>query len=74
MKNYNIEKNKILLEFDKNKKKKLNEFLIKITPIIQDFVKNNSIHMVLNEKNLFIANKKFDITNQIIEIVNKTIK
>ena len=36
--------------------------------------KENSINIVLNEKNLFIASKKFDITNQIVEIINKTIK
>ena len=36
--------------------------------------KENSINIVLNEKNLFIASKNFDITNQIIEIVNKNIK
>ena len=38
---------------------------------IEKFVKENSINIVLNEKNLFIASKKFDITNQIVEIINK---
>ena len=74
MKKYNEERKKTLLKLEENKKKKLNEFLEKITPLIQKFVKENSINIVLNEKNLFIANKKFDITNQIIEIVNKNIK
>ncbi len=74
MNNYNKDRKKVFLEFEKNKKKKLNEFLSKITPLIQEFVKDNSINIVLNEKNLFIAAKKFDITQQIIEIVNKTIK
>ena len=71
---YNEEKEKIFLEFEKNKNKKLNVFLEKITPIIENFVKDNSINIVLNEKNLFIASKKFDITDEIIELVNKTIK
>ena len=68
---YNKEKKKIFSEYEQNKKKKLNEFLNKITPLIEDFVKENSINIVMNEKNLFIASKKFDITNQIIEIINK---
>ena len=68
---YNKEKQKIFSKYEQNKKKKLNEFLNKITPLIEDFVKENSINIVLNEKNLFIASKKFDITNQIIEIINK---
>ena len=71
---YNEEKKKIFLKFEKNKKKKLNEFLANVTPLIQNFVKENSINIVLNEKNLFIASKKFDITNQIIQIVNENIK
>ena len=71
---YNEEREKIFQEFEKNKNKKLNEFLEKITPIIENFVKDNSINIVLNKKNLFIASKKFDITDEIIELVNKTIK
>ena len=74
MKIYNEERKKIFLQFEENKKKELNEFLGKITPLIENFVKKNSINIVLNEKNLFIASKKFDITNEIIEIIDKTIK
>ena len=74
MKIYNEERKKIFLQFEENKKKELNEFLGKITPLIEDYVKKNSINIVLNEKNLFIASKKFDITNEIIEIINKTVK
>ena len=74
MKIYNTERKKIFLEFEKNKKKELNNFLGKITPLIENFVKENSINIVLNEKNLFIASKKFDITDQIIQIVNQNIK
>ena len=74
MKKYNQERKTVFQEFEKNKKKKLNTFLEKITPLIEDFVKENSINIVLNEKNLFIASKKFDITDQIIEIINNNIK
>ena len=74
MKTYNQERKKIFQEFEKNKKKELNNFLVKITPLIENFVKENSINIVLNEKNLFIASKKFDITNQIVQIVNQNIK
>ena len=71
---YNKDRQKTFSVFEKNKKEKLDEFLKKITPLIRAFVKENSINIVLNEKNLFIASKKFDITNQIVEIINKTIK
>ncbi len=74
MQKYNKSREKAFLEFDENKKKKLNDFLVKITPLIENYVKENSINIVLNQKNLFIANKKFDITDQIIQIVNENIK
>ena len=74
MKNFNKEREQTFLKFEEEKKKKLNNFLSKITPLIETFVKENSINIVLNKKNLFIASKNFDITNQIIEIVNKNIK
>ncbi len=74
MKEYNKMREKAFLEFEENKKKKLNEFLAKITPLIEKFVKENSINIVLNQKNLFIASKKFDITDNIIKIVNENIK
>ena len=74
MKIFNKEREEAFLKFEKEKKEKLNNFLLKITPLIEIFVKENSINIVLNEKNLFIASKNFDITNQIIEIVNKNIK
>ena len=71
---FNKEREQTFLKFEEEKKKKLNNFLLNITPLIETFVKENSINIVLNEKNLFIASKNFDITNQIIEIVNKNIK
>ena len=74
MKTFNKEREQTFLKFEEEKKKKLNNFLSKITPLIETFVKENSINIVLNEKNLFIASKNFDITNQIIEIVNNNIK
>ena len=74
MKIYNKEREQTLLKFEEEKKKKLNKFLSQITPLIENYVKQNSINIVLNEKNLFIASTNFDITSQIIEIVNKNIK
>ena len=71
MNSYNKDRQEVFSKFEQNKKKKLNEFLKQITPLIEKFVKENSINIVLNEKNLFIASKKFDITNQIVEIINK---
>ena len=36
-------------------------------------MKNNSIVIILDKKNVFIAKANHDITNDIIEIINKNI-
>ena len=45
-----------------------------INPIIQEYMNDNSISMVIDKKNVYIANKKLDITNNLIELINKKIK
>ena len=35
---------------------------------------SNSIGIIIDKKNIYIANKKYDITNNLIELINKKIK
>ena len=42
----------------------------RLRPVIEEYIEKNSISMVFNQKNLFIADKKYDITKQIIEIID----
>ena len=71
---FNQEKKKLSSEYEKQKKTKLNNFLEKIVPIIENYVKDNSIGLVLNQKNVFIGSKKYDITNDILKIIDVKIK
>ncbi len=48
--------------------------LNKINPIIKNYMDQNSIDMIIDKKNIYIAKKNFDITNDILELVNKEIK
>ena len=74
LKKYRDEKQKKISEFENNKKKLINNFFEEITPLIEDYVKINSIDLVVNKNNVFIASKKLDITNDIIEIIDEKIK
>ena len=71
-----FEKKKIKTINDLNNKKKneLNEFLKLINPLIKDYMEKNSIDIVIDKKNIFIAKTKKDITKDILEIINKEIK
>ena len=67
------EKNKLLNDFKLEKQKKLDNFLIKINPILIDYMKNNSIDIVLEKNQIFIGNKSKDITSDIINLINKNL-
>jgi len=61
-------------EFNDFRNKELNEFFVKITPLIEKFMEINSIKIILEKKNIFIANSKYDKTDSLIEFLNKNIK
>ena len=75
--NLNIYQNKRKKSFEdmNNKKNNLtNSLLKKIDQILIDYSKNNSIDVVFKKESLIISNSNFDITKNILDIVNKTIK
>ena len=74
LKTFNESNKTISDEFEKVKQKELEQFLKLISPIIEEYIKENSISIVLNKKNMFIAKKEYDITENIIELVNKYAK
>ena len=59
-------------EFIQIKRKKIENFFVNIAPIIENYMKENAINIVLDKKNIFIANSNYDITSEIIEIINNT--
>ena len=71
VKAYKLEKDKIVKNFKLKKKNKLDNFLKEINPIIQEYMKNKSIDIVLEKNQIFIGNTSKDITMDIIELVNK---
>ena len=71
---YRLEKNKLLENFKNKKKRELDNFLIKINPLIQEYMKNNSIDIVLEKNQIFIGNSLKDVSNDIINLINKNFK
>ena len=68
------EKEKVINEFNKKKIDEFNKFFKKITPLIENYVKEKKIDIVLDRKNIFLASKKKDITQEIIKIIDNKIK
>ena len=68
------EKNKLINDFKIKKQKKIDSFFNSVNPIIQEYMKKNSIDILLEKKQLFIGNKTKDITADIIELINLNLK
>ena len=56
------------------KNKELNLFFENIKPVVQNYMNENSIDMIVNSKNIFMGNNKSDITNDLIEKININFK
>ena len=67
-------KKKITEEFNLLKKKEISNLMKLINPIIANYVEKNSINLVLDKNKILIGKKSYDITNDILELVNKNIK
>ena len=60
--------------FDDLRNEKISNLFKKITPIIENYMKINSVNFIIEKKNLFIAESKYDITKDILDAVNKEFK
>ncbi len=61
-------------DFVKKKNNARNELLKALNPILKKYMDDNNITMILNEKNVILANSKVDLTSKIIELLNKELK
>ena len=74
MNDFNLYKKQTSIEFENKRNDLLNKFFKKIRPVIEIYIDEKKISAVLNKKNIFIANKKYDITNDLIKVINEKIK
>ncbi len=68
------DREKLINDFNTKKIQEFDKFFKKITPIIGEYVEENKIDIVFDKKNIFLANKNNDITNEIIKLIDDKIK
>ena len=73
-KNFKIEKDKMVNNFKKIKEKELNNFFDKINPIIQNYMNENSIDILIERKNVFLGKISSDITKKLVNEINEKIQ
>ena len=69
--NYNLKKTKTIKLFEETKNSELNIFFAKLNEIMNNFMQENSIQIILDKKNIVMANNKNDISKDILKLINK---
>ncbi len=70
----NKQREKSIKEIAKKRKKAGDEMLKNLNPLLGKYMQENNIPVVIDKKNVLMGDKKFEITSQIIEILNKELK
>ena len=68
------ERNTLLQSVSKLRTKARNQLLDKLNPIMKNYMKEKNIRMVIDKKDVLLADDKLDITKDIISLLNKELK
>ena len=71
---FNKKKDLMVKEFSDLKRDELEALFAKINPIIQNYMKENSIEILMNSKNIFIGNINSDLTQVLINEINSKVE
>ena len=72
--NYQKERNKTSNDIARSRVKASTNLINKLTPILEDYSKKNSIRIIVQKKNIVMGKKEDDITKDILELVNQKVK
>jgi outer membrane protein len=71
---FKSEQKKIIKNFNDYKKKEIDEVFKKISPIINSYMEQKSVKILFDAKNIFMARNDLNLTNDILEAINKEAK
>tara|TARA_X000000950_G_scaffold191937_1_gene231662 strand:+ start:680 stop:1183 length:504 start_codon:yes stop_codon:yes gene_type:complete len=67
---YNLKKQETIKLFQETKNSELNVFFAELNEIMNNFMQENSIQIILDKKNIVMANNKNDISKEILKLIN----
>ena len=68
------ERNKIFETVAKQRSKAKNELLKNLNPIMKNYMQEKKIRMIVDKKDVLLADENLDITKDIIALLNKKLK
>ena len=66
------DKDKLVKNFNQLRQQEINKFIKLVDEILGEYVEKNAIDLVLNKKDILMGKNKYNITNEILELVNKS--
>ncbi len=74
VKDYENLKKKLANDLNKKKNEEMNKLVELINPILENYLKENSIDILLNKEIVYFAKDKYDISENIISLTNEKYK
>ena len=71
---FNEEKNKIVKDFKNYRNTEIEKVFYAFNPIISDYMKQNSVKILFDSKNIFMGNPDLNITKEVLKIINNKIE
>lgn len=71
---YRIKRRDLINSLTKKRVDAQNKLINVINPILADYSKKNSISMIIQKKNIIIGKSELEITDDILEILDKSLK
>ena len=60
----------LINEFEIRKNNEIKIFFSKINPILKNYMKENSIKIIVDKKNILIGEETLDLTSNIFDLIN----
>ena len=71
---YRIKRRDLINSLTEKRVEAQNKLIKTLNPILADYSKKNSISMIIQKKNIVIGKSELDITDDILEILDKSLK
>ena len=69
-----VERNSLLEKISKDRTKARNELMKNLNPIIENYMQEKKIRLVIDKKNIILSDEKLDITKEIMQALNAKLK
>ena len=69
---FKTDKDKLVKNFNQLRQQEINKFIKLVDQILGEYVEKNAIDLVLNKKDILMGKNEYNITEEILDLVNKS--